>query len=59
MNRRDSSVHMRKAECQAKHLELGKNIRDVETKVNTLSEASEELHCLSSYLISKKMIHEK
>ena len=50
---------MRKAECEFKKLELKKNARQVEAKINTLSEASEELHCLKGDLIDKRMVHKK
>ena len=50
---------MRETECEFRSLELGKNVKEVETKGNRLSEAFEELHCLSGDLIAKKMIHEK
>ena len=46
VDRMDSCEQMRKAECEIKNLELEKNIKEVEAKVNTLSEASEKLHCL-------------
>ena len=55
----DSSEQMRKAECDYKNLELEKNIKQVEAKVDVLGEASEELHCLSGDLVAKKMIDEK
>ena len=55
----DSSEQMRKAECDYKNLELEKNVKQVEAKVNVLGEASEELHCSSGDLIAKKMMHEK
>ena len=51
LNRRNSCTHVRKAEFQAKNLELEKNIRDLESKVNTLSEAPEELPCVNEDLI--------
>ena len=41
------------------NLELEKNVRQVEAKVNVLSETSEELHCLTGDLIAKKMAHDK
>ena len=50
----DSCQQMRKAECEYKNLELEKNVRQVEAKVNVLSETSEELHCLTGDLIAKK-----
>ena len=50
---------MRKAECDYKNLELEKNVRQVEAKVNVLSETSEELHCLTGDLIAKTMAHVK
>ena len=50
---------MRKAKCEYKNLELEQNFRKVKAKINTLGEASEELHCLSGDLIAKKMVHEK
>ena len=59
VDRMDSCDQMRKAECEYKNLELEKNVKKVEAKINTLSEASEELHCLSGDLIAKKMVHEK
>ena len=52
-------MYVRKAKCQSKNLVLEKNIRNVEVKVNTLSEASEELHCLSKDLIAMKMVQER
>ena len=55
----DSCEQMGKAKCEIKNLELEKNVKKVEAKVNTLSEASEELRCLSGDLIAKKMVHEK
>ena len=55
----DSSEQMQKAECVYKNLELERNIKQVEAKVNVLGETSEELHCLSGDLIAKKMAHEK
>ena len=59
INRVDSSGQIRRAECKFKNLELEKNVRDVETKVNTLSEASEELHGSSGDITARKTIHEK
>ena len=59
VDRMDSSEQMQKAECVYKNLELERNIKQVKTKVNTLGETSEELHCLSGDLIAKKMVHEK
>ena len=50
---------MRKAQCKFENLVLEKNVRHVEPQVNTLSKASEELHCLSEDLIAKKMVHGK
>ena len=46
-DRKDSCEQMHKAECEFKDLELEKNVRQVEAKVNVSSEASEELHCSS------------
>ena len=54
VDRMDSCQQMRKAECEYKNLELEKNVRQVEAKVNVLSETSEELHCLTGDLIAKK-----
>ena len=59
VDRMDSTEQMLKAKCDYKKLELEKSIRQVEAKVNTLGETSEELHCLSGDLIAKKMFHEK
>ena len=59
VERMNSTEEMLKAECDHKNLELEKNIRQVEAKVNVLGETSEELHCLSGDLIAKKMVHEK
>ena len=59
VDRMDSCEQMGKAKCEIKNLELEKNVKKVEAKVNTLSEASEELRCLSGDLIAKKMVHEK
>ena len=59
VDRMDNSEQMQKAECVYKNLELEKNIKQVEAKVITLGETSEELHCLSGDLIAKKMVHEK
>ena len=50
---------MRKSECEFKTFELEKNMKYVEYEVNTLSEASEELHCLTGDLIETKMAHDK
>ena len=50
---------MRKVECEFKNLELEKNVRQVEAKVNVLSKTSEELYCLSRDLIAKIMVHER
>ena len=59
VDRMDSSEKMHKAECEYKNLELEKNIKQVEAKINVLGETSEELHCLSGDLIAKKIVHEK
>ena len=59
VDRMDSLEQIQKAECDYKNLELEKSIKQVEAKVNTLGETSEELHCLSGDLIAKKMVHEK
>ena len=59
VDRMDSCQQMCKAECEYKKLELEKNVRQVEAKVNVLSETSEELHCLTGDLIAKKMAHDK
>ena len=59
VDRMDNSEQMRKAECDYKNLEIEKSIKQVEAKINVLGETSEELHCLSGDLISKKMVHEK
>ena len=59
VDRMDSCQQMRKAECEFKSLELEKNVRQVEAKVNVLSETSEELHCLTGDLIAKKMAQDK
>ena len=59
VDRMDSCQQMCKAECEYKNLELEKNVRQVEAKVNVLSETSEELHCLTGDLIAKKMAHDK
>ena len=59
VDRMNSTEQMLKAECDYKKLELEKSIRQVEAKVNTLGETSEELHWLSGDLIAKKMVHEK
>ena len=40
-------------------MELQKNVRQAEAKVNILSEASEELHCLNRDLVAKTMVQEK
>ena len=48
----DSCEQIRKVECEFKNSESGKNVNRVEAKVNALSEASEELHCLSVDLIT-------
>ena len=58
-DRMDSFEQMRKAECDYKNLEMEKNIKQVEAKVNVLGKTSEELYCLSGHLIAEKMIHEK
>ena len=42
----DSCELMRKVECKFKNLRLEKNVKQVEVKVNALSEVSKELHCL-------------
>ena len=55
----DSCQQMCKAECEFKNLELEKNVRQVEAKVNVLSETSEKFHCLTGDLIAKKMAHDK
>ena len=59
VDRMDNCDQMRKAECEFRNLELAKNVKQVEEKVNVLCDASEELHCLSGDLVAKKMIHEK
>ena len=59
VDRMDSTEQVLKAECDYKNLELEKNIKQIEAKVNTLGETSEELHCLSGDLIAKKMVNEK
>ena len=46
-------MHM--TEWEFRSSELKKNVKIVETKDNTLSEASEELHCLSGASIAKKI----
>ena len=48
----NSSEQIQKAECDYKKLELEKRIRQVEARVNTPGETSEELHCLSGDLIA-------
>ena len=55
----DSSEQILRAEWDYKSLELEKGIKQVEAKINSLGETSEELHCLSGDLIAKKMVHEK
>ena len=59
VDRMDSSDQMCKAECDYKNLELEKNIKQVEAKVNVLGEASEELHCISGDFVATKIMHEK
>ena len=59
VDRMDSCEQMRKAECEFKNLELERNLKQVEAKVNILSESPEKLHCLSGDLIAKTMAHEK
>ena len=59
VDRMDSFEQIPRAECDYKSLELEKNIKQVEAKINTLGETSEELHCLTGDLIAKKMVHEK
>ena len=54
VTRMDSCQQMRKAECEYKNLEIEKNVRQVEAKVNVLSETPEELYCLTGDLIAKK-----
>ena len=59
VDRMDNCEQMRKTECEFRNVELEKNFRQVEVKVNILSETSEELHCLTGDLIAKKMAHDK
>ena len=59
VDRMNSCEQMRKAECEYKNLELEKNVKKVEAKINTFSQASGELHCLTGNLIAKKMLHKK
>ena len=47
VDRMENAEQMRKAEGDYKNLELEKNIKEVEAKVNTLGDTSEELHGLS------------
>ena len=53
VDRMDSFEQMQKSECEYTNLELERNIKQVEAKVNTRGETSEGLHCRKTWVVPR------